>query len=407
MTASSSTATPVTAAVPRWRRIFVTLLVVFGCVLAPLSVFAVWTRNTLLNTNQYVDTVAPLAKNPAIVDRLTTVSVEALFAHVNVEQQIREALPGRAAVIAPAVAQAVQQLAHDVTHGFLESKQFQTLWREANRRAHTLVRAILTGEGNSVKAGGKVVVQLGPVVQDVRAELKGLGLDIFPNSSGQPVNTELVLFESKGLATVQGGVNLLQALAVVLPILTILLFAAAVLMSTGRRRTLLRASLGLVLAMALLLILFNVGRSVYLNAFNAAGRDAAGAAYDQVLGFLRVSVRAVFTLGLVVAIGAWMAGPGRVAKAVRGAGQRLAGGTGDQAAAVGVDLRGAGALVARYRTPLRVIMIGLGAGVLMVLSSPSVWTALVVAVLVLVGLALIEALARVASVGSVGTTSKR
>ena len=54
--------------VPRWRRILCGVLVVLGCVLAPLSIHSVWIYNTLLNTDQYVATVGPLAKNPEVQD---------------------------------------------------------------------------------------------------------------------------------------------------------------------------------------------------------------------------------------------------------------------------------------------------------------------------------------------------
>ena len=139
----------------------------------------------------------------------------------------------------PAISQAVEGLATDVAQRFLESDQFETLWRELNRRAHDQVRNVLTGEGKRVEAGGKVVVQLGPVVQKVRTKLEGLGLDIFSDASGGTrVSNQLVLFQSDDLETVQGGVDLLQSLAVVLPILTVLLLAAAValLPGTGARR---------------------------------------------------------------------------------------------------------------------------------------------------------------------------
>jgi len=50
----------------RWRTIVASLLIVLGCVLAPLSVVAVWTRNQVTNTDRYVATVAPLASDPVI-----------------------------------------------------------------------------------------------------------------------------------------------------------------------------------------------------------------------------------------------------------------------------------------------------------------------------------------------------
>jgi hypothetical protein len=42
------------------------LLIVLGCVLAPLAGVAVWARNQVTNTDRYVATVAPLANDPAI-----------------------------------------------------------------------------------------------------------------------------------------------------------------------------------------------------------------------------------------------------------------------------------------------------------------------------------------------------
>jgi hypothetical protein len=60
----------------RWRTVVAVLLIVVGCVLAPLAGVAVWARNQVTNTDRYVRTVAPLAADPAIqaaiADQITT-----------------------------------------------------------------------------------------------------------------------------------------------------------------------------------------------------------------------------------------------------------------------------------------------------------------------------------------------
>ena len=381
--------------VPRWRRILVVVFLVLGCVLAPLSVFAVWTKGTLLSTDQYVDTIAPLAEDPVVTDRIAARSVEALFENVDVDAKITEVLPEQAAVIAPAVSQAVQNLARDVVERFLSSDAFQTLWRELNRRAHTQVQALLTGEGGRV-VNGQVVVQLGPVVEKVRTRLEGLGLDIFDDleESGERASNQFVLFQSEDIETVQGGVDFLQKLAVLLPILTLLFLAAAVALSGDRRRTLVRAGLGLAFSMAILLIAFNLLRGVFVDVFRPEGREAGGAVYDQLLSFLRLAVRSLFALGVVVAIGAWIAGPGRFATRTREGALRLGDGiTGKSDSTAGAP-SGFALAVAHHRVPLRVLVVGLGALVLMVLSHPTGITVLVIAILVLIGLAAIEVVAR-------------
>ena len=40
----------------RWRTILAVLLIVVGCVLAPLAGVAVWARNQVTNTDRYVRT---------------------------------------------------------------------------------------------------------------------------------------------------------------------------------------------------------------------------------------------------------------------------------------------------------------------------------------------------------------
>ena len=50
----------------RWRTILAVVLIVVGCVLAPLAGVAVWARSQVTNTDRYVRTAAPLASDPAI-----------------------------------------------------------------------------------------------------------------------------------------------------------------------------------------------------------------------------------------------------------------------------------------------------------------------------------------------------
>ena len=47
------------------------VLIVVGCLLAPLSVLAVWTANQVSDTGRYVANVEPLIHDPAIQNALT------------------------------------------------------------------------------------------------------------------------------------------------------------------------------------------------------------------------------------------------------------------------------------------------------------------------------------------------
>jgi hypothetical protein len=372
----------------RWRGWVAVLLIVIASILAPISVATVWIHNTLLNTDQYVSTVGPLASNPDVQNALANRVTNAVVQTADVQQRLKKALPSGAAFAVPFVAQGLQRFVHGIVLRLVQSPRFASLWNGINRRAHTQVVGLLKGTGrfSHLKNGG-VVIDLGPVVSKASKQLEKLGINVSPQSA----NKKIVLFSSEDLKKAQGAVRFFDRLVIVLPIITALAFAGAIAVSLRRRRTLLWSGAGLAISMAVLLILFNLLRTVYLNQLPASVNSAAAkAVYDQLLTFLRTSLRALFAVGLVVVIGAWLAGPGRRAVRIRSAAQDLI----KRAPGQTVVSAKVAQTVYRYRAALRGIAIGIGALVLVVWTAPGPWTVLTVALLVVLALVVIEILSR-------------
>jgi hypothetical protein len=265
------------------------------------------------------------------------------------------------------------------------------------RRAHKQVVAVLQGKGTDsiTTKNGQVVVHLGPVVERVAKRLSDAGISFFDDIDTTRVNREVVLFDSEDLRKGQGAVDLLDKVANYLPFVALILLAVAVWLSGNRRRTILRTALGIALGMALLLTLFNLGRTVYLDSLPASvNQDAAASVYDQALSFLRTAVRTVFILAIIAAIAAWLSGPGRAATRVRGAVRREP---------TGEDVTPVGAFVGQYRTALRILVVAIGLILLVVLNHPKPLAVLVIAVLVVIGLVVIEVLGRHAPADAAST----
>ena len=134
----------------------------------------------------------------------------------------------------------------------------------------------------------------------------------------------------------------------------------------------------------------NSGRHFYLNALpDSVSRPAASAVYDQLLSFLRLSLRTGFVLAIVVALGAWLSGPASFATKIRTGTLGLVRGhdTGEEPSGLGV-------WVARYKNPLRVVVIGIALVILVVIDAPTPAEVIVLAILVILGLLLIEFLGR-------------
>src|SRR5260370_16238275 len=67
-----------------WRTAVATLLIVVGCLLAPISVLGVWTANQVSDTNRYIANVTPLISQPPIQHALTDKITNAIVAQINV-----------------------------------------------------------------------------------------------------------------------------------------------------------------------------------------------------------------------------------------------------------------------------------------------------------------------------------
>jgi hypothetical protein len=184
-------------------------------------------------------------------------------------------------------------------------------------------------------------------------------------------NTSVELFKWPWLGWVQDAIQLLQKLAWLLPVLTLLCFGGAVALSTNRRRTVLRSALGVAAGMVLILVALAVGRGPYLDLFaHPEGRQAGGAAYDQLLHGLRTDARVLLMFAVVIALGVWMTG--------RASGTDAPGNTED------------GRGTTRSRTEVGVVVVALGFFALAALEHVTAVAVLVIALIVVVVLVLVN-----------------
>jgi hypothetical protein len=399
-----------TPRVPRWRRIVGGTLLVIGVILVPVSLSAVWVRNTLIDTDNYVATVGPLAKNSdiqhGIADRVTT----ALFADGQAKKKIAAALPERGQVLVGPIATGLESSTNAVALRLAQSNRFHTLWENVNRRAHAAVVKVLTGGGSRVSTtGGTASINLEQIFNTVKQRLDARGITVLDGAQLPAKYKNFVLFQSKDLEKVQGGVDLLQTLAWVLPIVTLLCVGGAIALSTNRRRTILRAGIWIAVAVGIQLALLSVGRNYYLDAITATGarRGSAGAVWDQLTNFLQLSGRTMIVLALVVAIAAWLAGPSRLAIRIRNLWKRGLRGAGTRADEAGFATGPIAGFVARYRGALRLVGVGIAIAILILWDHPKPGTVLGVGILLLIYLAVIEFVGRAANAAIDAPTDAR
>jgi hypothetical protein len=404
-TTSQTTATD-SQRLPRWRRALVAILVILSVLLVPLAGLSVWVRNLVLDTDRYVDTVAPLAENEVITNQIANRLTDRLFAEVDVQQEAQEVLPERAAFLAGPISSGVESFAREAAQRVLASDQFETIWRNANERAHEAVDEVLTGEGENVSVeDGRVVLNLSAVIDNVVQRLNERGVTVFDSLAENQKNLEVELFDAGQIESARTAVRLLERVRFVLVVLVFVLLGVALALSGNRRRTLIRWGIGLVVAMAVTAALLALGRSAFVNA--AENRDAAGAVFDILVRFLRNGLRVIAAFGIIIALAAFLSGPSRVAVRMRAGARDLIGGLGRRADEAGWDAGPVGQWVAAHKVGLRIAGVAFAFFVLFLWDRPRPLTLLVLALLLLVYLAAIEFLGRSAEPAGPSETSGR
>jgi hypothetical protein len=396
------------AARQRWRTIVASLLIVVACLLAPLSVAAVWTRNQVTNTDRYIATVSPLARDPAIQAAIADQITTQVFNYIDIKGLTNQAVDALAAQgLRPQVATQLQAFAVPIANGVqsftreqvgkvVASDAFADAWVQANRVAHAELVKALTGEGGGAVTveNATVSVNLAAFVQVVKDQLVASGFTLAERIP--EVNASFVLFQSADITRVRSAFNLLNTLGIWLPIIVLVMIAIGVYVAKDHRRALVGAGVGIAVAMVVLALGLAVFRSIYLDAVPAQvlPHDAAAVAYDTIVRFLRLGLRTVLVLALVIAAGAFLTGQSATAVRTRQGITRAIGWLQGTAEHAGLRTGPVGTWVEANKRALRIGAVALAALMLVFWDRPTGKVVLGLTLALLFVLAVIEFLGR-------------
>jgi hypothetical protein len=349
-----------------------------------------------------------LAQDPAVQDAIIARITEEIFVRIDVEELTQQAIDALSARgLSPRAARALSLLSEPLANGvrgFVEnqvarvvrSEGFEQAWEVANREAHEEMVLALTGssQGAVDLSGGTVRVDLAAVIGTVKQRLQEAGFGLAARIP--TVQAEFVVMQSADLARAQRAFRLLDTLGWVLPVASVGFLAAGVAVARSRRRALVAACLSVVAALVLLGLSLNIFREAYLSAVppDALPTDAAAVIYDQLVGFIRLNIRALLVLFLAIAAIAWVTGPGPAPRQLRAGTGRAVDWVRHGSDRAGLDTGRFGTTLYQYRPALRAVVLGGALLVYVMADHPTgAWTLAVMALTLLL-LLVIEVLAR-------------
>lgn len=302
----------------RTRRRTVKALVVLGSVLVFLSVFAIWVERQALNTSDWVNTSGKLIQNKKVRAAVAEYLVDQLYANVDVEKELEDILPGEAKKLAGPASGGLRQVAGTGAEKILETSTAQGLWQDANRAAHEQLLAILENKGEAVSTeNGEVTLNLGSLVTNL-AQQTGIGVDLaekLPPDAGK-----VTILRSNQLKTAQDVAIGIKGLALLLSLLTFLVFGLAIYLSRGSRWvTVLFCGIGLVAAGFAVIVARQVVGGILVNELvvKESVKPAAEATWSIGTSLMVSIATSAIVIGVLFGVAGWMASPTAAARRLR------------------------------------------------------------------------------------------
>jgi hypothetical protein len=288
----------------------VSAIIVVATVIGLVAVFAIWAKRQLLETDTWVETSTELLEDEEIKNAVAGFLVDTLFANVDVQAELEQVLPPEAQALAGPVAGGIRQLADQAAPEALGRPRVQQLWEETNRVAHETFIDVV--EGNTET---DVTLDLGTIVEDLGTRT---GIDVagrLPEDAAQ-----LEVLRADQLSAAQDGVDLFRTIGYIVTFLVLALYVLAIYLAAGWRREATRAvGFGLLVLGAVVLLLRGIAGDLLVDSLTttAASGPAVSSTWAIGTSVLAEGGVALIIYGLAIVIGAWLAGPGRLATDAR------------------------------------------------------------------------------------------
>jgi hypothetical protein len=313
-----SAPTSTTATASRGRIIGARALLVLGVLLTVVTILSTYVKREALDEGQFKQTSQELIASPAIQEQVAATLVETLYANVDVSAELTDKLPANLQGLAAPIAGISRELVDRGAQELLARPRAQQAFVGASSLAQQQLIDVLHGDTAHLQtSNGNVVLDLRPLVLklgDRFGFINNLAEKVPQNSA------QVTILKSDDLAMAQNVTHWLEQVANYVWILALACWVGALWLARGRRRQEVR-SLGIGLFVVGVLVLLSrwlAGKYVVDNIVQSDSvRPAVSDAWRIITDSLAAAGWVVLFVGILIAAGAWLVGPGERASALR------------------------------------------------------------------------------------------
>jgi hypothetical protein len=273
---------------PVWKRALSILCLVLCCVAAPVALVTGWARTILLNQDDYLQTVAPVASDAQIQYLVAEAVTDGV-----VSSTLGETPTATQAIQARLLRQIVGSAARDV----MSSPAFATTWSQANADVYTAAEG-----GIGAVWGEPVILDLSPLASELQAQVDTVGDTLPIELQIAPEDLRVQVLDGATADALRRALLNLDRALIASIVVALLGAVLSIVLAGDRLRALMRLCFGLAIAATVLIaaLLLAQGRAA-----GQSGSQASAVALEAILDSatqrLRVASIAAATISLLLA----------------------------------------------------------------------------------------------------------
>lgn len=299
-------------------------MLTLAVVLSPLAIAAPWASTMLTDTDTFVATFEPLAREQTMTDFVVDRSMRAVEDHVDFDALAASAVNGLTSLgtgdsttqlleLAKApLASTMRNSVRDGINALVTSDQFPAVWAQVLRQSHAQILGVVNGDNSGVVTasdGGEITLNFGPIIDAVRTRLANQGFAVA--TLVPSINPTVVLAQSDAIPTIQVFLNVLTLAGYWLPLIVGGLLLGGIAFARRRAAAVLRASIGVLVAMGLFASVFG-GISVVMPAIAASAGlpvSVMTLLFTSTTAEVQRAIAVVAVLAGLTAVLTWILGP--------------------------------------------------------------------------------------------------
>jgi hypothetical protein len=301
----------------RARTVATWVLVVVATVVVVVSSLTVWVKRQVVSTPRWTDAAGKMLEDTRVRDAVAVYLVNELYNRVDVAGEVEDKLPEQFKPLAPLAAGVLHEFGTRAADAVLAQPETIRLWKHANEVAHSELLALIQGRSDRlVTTNGDVVLDLRPILK--RFEETTLGSEVvarLPADAGH-----ITIMRSDQVEAARTGARVLRTISMLVTLALVAFYAGALWLSRNRRKTLLSIGLFLLAAGLLVLVARHLTGDYLISTLTSDRPDlgpAGAAVWAITTELLWFSGLALLGYGIAVVAAAALAGPARLAVAVR------------------------------------------------------------------------------------------